>query len=91
MEGISDLLKKSAGKKENKNIHSEAHALADEISTYFHEKKKFGMYLGIIKRIGVPQARAHFSRIKSEGEGVKDPRKIFMWLTRKKVDPPKES
>jgi len=90
MEGISDLLKKSAGKKENKNIHSEAHALADEISTYFGEKKRFGMYLGIIKRVGVAQARAHFSRIRSESANVKDPRKIFMWMTRK-TKPPEET
>lgn len=82
MEGLGDLLKRSAAKERNSRLHSEAHALADEISAYFGERKKFAMYLGIIKRIGVPEARSLFARIRSEETGAEDPRKLFMWLTR---------
>ena len=82
MDDISNLIKKSIKRPENKRIHSEAHALADEISTFFNEKKKFGMYLGVIKRIGIPRAREHFSSIRSDRGKLKNPQKLFMWLSR---------
>jgi len=91
MDEISDLLKKSAKKPENKRIHSQAHALADEISSFFNEKKRFGMYLGIIKRIGVSRAREYFSRIKSERGTVDNPKKLFMWLSRNAKPETKDS
>jgi len=67
--------------KKEKYIHSEAHALAAEISSYFGEKQKFGVYLGVIKRIGVAQARTTFASIKTEGN-VRNPRKFFMWMSK---------
>lgn len=82
MEGISGILKKRAATPANKRLHSEVHVLADEISSYFNERKLFGMYLGIIKRLGVSKTRALFSQIKDERANVDNPRKLFMWLAK---------
>jgi len=68
-------------------MHSEAHVLAAEISSHFAERKKFGVYLAIIRRIGVPQARTIFASIKSGDANVDNPRKFFMWVTRKERRP----
>lgn len=88
-------------RKENKNLHSDIHYVADEISLYFGERKKFGMYLGIIKRIGVDRAWQLFSEIKQNAEEAKkagkileSPAKLFIWKTKqsnvkKQVQPPK--
>jgi hypothetical protein len=82
MEGIGDVIRKKAGARANRRLHSEAHVLADEISAHFGEPKRFAMYLGVIKRLGVARARAIFARVKSEAAGVQNPRKLFMWLSR---------
>ncbi|MCX6778689.1 MAG: hypothetical protein NTU97_00450 [Candidatus Magasanikbacteria bacterium] len=63
----------------NKNIHSEAHYWADVISRAFGEKKKFGMYLGVIKRIGLVQAKKIFAEI--QDSEVTNPGKLFLWKT----------
>ena len=90
MEGLGDLIKKRAGASVNKRLHSEAHVLADEISEYFRERKRFAMYLGIIKRLGVSKTRSLFSQIKSEAATIQNPRKFFMWLARNPdKEPPK--
>jgi len=86
MEPIGGVIRKKAGDAPNKRLHSEAHVLADEISAYFNERKKFGMYLGVIKRVGVPKARALYAAIKSEGGNVRNPRRFFVWLTGEKKD-----
>ena len=92
MEGIGKTVRQVAGRDPNKRLHSEMHVLADEMSSYFGERKKFGMYLGVIKRLGVAKARAIFASIRSEGGAVQTPRKLFMWLAsnkaEKKDDPP---
>lgn len=77
-------------KKKERYIHSDAHALAAEISAYFGERKKFGAYLSVIRRLGVPQARTAFASIKTEDVNVRNPRKFFMWLSKseKKARPP---
>ena len=64
-------------------MHSEAHVLAAEISAYFAERKKFALYLAVIRRMGVPQARTLFAEIKSGDANVAVPRKFFMWSTRR--------
>lgn len=81
MEGIGGVIRKKAGSKPNARIHSEAHALADEIAAAFDERKAFAMYLGVIKRVGVARARAIFAEVKSDAS-VRNPRKMFMWLAR---------
>ncbi|MDP3057754.1 MAG: hypothetical protein Q8N37_04560 [bacterium] len=75
----------------NKNLHSDIHYVADEISLYFGERKKFGMYLGIIKRIGTDKAWQLFSEIKQNAEEAKkagkileSPAKLFIWKTKNK-------
>ena len=82
MEGIGGVIRKKAEAKPNVRLHSDAHALADEICAAFNERKAFAMYLGVIKRIGVARARAIFSDVKSDAN-VRNPRKMFMWLAKK--------
>lgn len=67
--------------KRNKNLHSKTHLLADEVSQFFNERKKFAMYLGIIKRAGFDKAYQAFQEIKQSD--AKEPEKLFMWKMRK--------
>lgn len=78
--------------RKEKYIHSPEHALAAEISAFFGERKKFAVYLGVIKRMGMAQARTLFSSIKSDEANVSSPRKFFMWMskTEAKEPPPKK-
>ncbi len=78
LEGMKSIIRKRA-KAANTNIHSEAHYWADVISREFHERKRFGMYLGIIKRIGVKAAQNIFQEIKESR--AKSPGKLFVWKT----------
>jgi hypothetical protein len=80
MENLEILIKNRLLKK-NKNIHSEIHYWADVISKYFGESKKFAMYLGIIKRIGVEEAQKIFAEVKQSK--CRNPAKLFLWRTRK--------
>lgn len=68
-------------KKQNKNIHSEIHYWADVISTAFGERKKFAMYLGVIKRIGIKEAQRIFAEIKDSK--ANNPGKLFVWMAKK--------
>jgi|GEM_PF-2088884 len=68
-------------------MHSEAHVLAAEISSHFAERKKFALYLAVIRRMGVPQARTLFSSIKSGDANVANPRKFFMWSSQRESKP----
>ena len=51
-------------KKKVGGVHSEVQALAVELSEYFNEKQKIGMYLGIVKRKGVEPIRTIFADVK---------------------------
>ena len=84
MNNIQTLLQNYQVKPVNKNIHSEIHLLADEISTYFNEKRLFGMYLGIIKRISVQQARSLFKQLQ-ETKG-RTAGRLFVYLSKRVVD-----
>ncbi len=65
-----------------KYIHTADHALAAEMSAFFGERRKFAVYLGIIRRMGAARARAIFSSIKSDDAQIRSPRKFFMWLSK---------
>lgn len=67
-------------KKPEKGLHSETHALAKEISEYCCEPKKFGMYLGVIKNIGLPRAYQIFAEMRQAKE-IKTPGKLFLYLS----------
>lgn len=91
MEGIYKIIGRKINRP-NKNIHSEAHYWADVISRTFGERKKFGMYLGIIKRIGLEEAKKIFSEI--QDSNASNPGKLFLWKTgpkRKSYEPIKSS
>jgi len=66
-----------------RGMHSEMHALAKDISEEFGEPKKFVMYLGIIKNIGVKKAYAIFSEIKQSPK-VETPGKLFVYKSKYK-------
>lgn len=79
MDGIQNILIKVA-KPQNKNIHSEEHYWADVISSAFGERKRFGMYLGVIKRIGAARARQIFGEIQESN--CSSPGKLFIWKSK---------
>ena len=78
MEGIFKIIGRKINQP-NKNIHAESHYWADVISRTFGERKKFGMYLGVINRIGVTQAKKIFAEI--QDSNVQNPAKLFLWKT----------
>ncbi len=84
MDKISKIIKDTGitQPKQNKNIHSELHYWTDIISSAFGEKNKFGMYLGIIKRIGVGRARQIFAEIQESK--IKNPGRLFVWKSNPK-------
>lgn len=84
--GLSKIAKellKIKKKKPERGIHGPIHALAKEISETFGEPKKFAMYLGIIKNIGLRKAYRIFSKIK-QSKNVKTPGKLFVYESRTK-------
>lgn len=66
----------------NTNIHSEIHALTDEISKAFNEPQFFGRYLGAIKKMGPQKARQLFEEIKRKD--YKNPAAMFFWKYKKR-------
>lgn len=74
--------------RKEKYIHSAEHALAAEISAFFGERKKFAVYLGVIRRMGMARARTIFSSMKSDDSNIRNPRKFFMWLSRSEPKKP---
>ncbi|HTK04655.1 MAG TPA: hypothetical protein VL500_03660 [Candidatus Eisenbacteria bacterium] len=88
MDSMKDLMRKRSAKNPNKNLHSPAHVLADEVSKAFGERKLFARYLGVIMRTGEPRARAIFRTIQQDG--AKEPGKLFMYLCKKNEDKAKE-
>jgi len=78
MENINKILKNTiVSKPRNANIHSDIHYWTDVISSTFGERKRFAMYLGTIKRIGVTEAKKIFNEIKDSK--VDSPGKLFFW------------
>lgn len=75
---IGKELKKIKERRPKRGIHSQTHALAKDISEMFGEPKKFAMYLGIIKNIGLKRAYQIFSKIK-QSKNIKNPGKLFVY------------
>lgn len=74
---ISGIINWGKKKKTARYLHTKNHLLADEISRYFKEPKKFAMYLGVIGRVGFHRAYQIFAEIKQSK--AKTPAKLFMW------------
>ncbi len=66
-------------------MHSDAHVLAADISSHFGERRKFALYLAVILRMGVPAARTLFAEIKSGEANVANPRKFFLWSSKRET------
>ena len=64
---------------ESRQIHSEEHLLAKEISEYCGEPKKFAMYLGVITRIGKSSAYKIFGEMKHDTFKPRNPGRWFMY------------
>lgn len=80
MQSLMDLLKAAPkGPEKKTRIYTQAQALAEEISKYFNEPKKFGMYIGIIHRVGIPLATRVYADLKEQGK--KDGR-LFVHMTK---------
>lgn len=90
MDDLKSLLAKRTPQKKNVKIHTEVHALADEVSTAFGERKRFAMYLGTINRIGVERARGIYRQLLQEGN-ARNRGKLFMFLCRKEPKKKEES
>lgn len=82
---IGRELDKFKKRKPERGIHGPMHALAKEISETFGEPKKFAMYLGIIKNIGLRRAYRLFSKIK-QSKNVKTPGKLFVYESTKTME-----
>lgn len=80
MEGIKKIIKQKFPAR-NKNIHSEIHYWADTISRAFGERKKFALYLGVIKRIGIEETKRIFAEIRDTK--ANNPAKLFLWKSKK--------
>lgn len=64
-----------------KNIHSELHAIVDELYQYFGVKGQFGVLLGVIKKIGKQKAFEILSELKMhKNKSIK----LFMYLCKTK-------
>lgn len=66
----------------SKNLHSEIHSLAKDISEWAGEPKKFGLYLGVIKNIGLSRAYQIFSEMK-QMKKIDNRAKLFLYLSKK--------
>lgn len=90
MDDLKKLLQNRLPKEipKDKHLHSAAHVLADEISTAFGERKRFAMYLGVINRVGVENARRIYRQLQQEAKG--DLGKLFMYRCRKEPSEPKQ-
>jgi hypothetical protein len=80
---IAEILKTKQIRRKS-TLHSDAHILAEEISTYCREPKRFALYLGVIKRIGTSRARAILRHIKENQWTIKNPARYFLAATRNK-------
>lgn len=82
MEEIGKSLKKIKPKERNPHLHSELHALVDEVRNLFGEtatkgKGSFSFYLGFFKRLGVEKVRRILAEM--EESGAKDEKRLFWY------------
>lgn len=78
-----EKIKKYKIKDPEKGMHSAIHALAKDVSEYCGEPKKFAMYLGIIKNIGIRKAYRLFSEMK-QSRNIATPGKLFVFKSKYK-------
>jgi len=82
MEELSKSIKKIKLQKRNPHLHSELHALVDEVRIQFGETAKkgvgsFSFYLGFFKRLGVGKVRQILAEMK-ESE-MEDEKRLFWY------------
>jgi len=86
MEELGQHLKKMAPRARNPHLHSELHALVDEVRIQFGETAKkgkgsFSFYLGFFKRLGVNKVRQILAEIKQSG--AEDEKRLFWYKVAK--------
>jgi len=98
MDDLKSTLASLAAKKlknpGNPHLHSELHALVEEVRSRFGETAKvgpgsFGFYLGFFKRLGVDQVRRLLKEI-DEGSPT-DPKRLFWWKVKEQSNQSKKS
>lgn len=82
IEDLQSSFKKIQNKPSNPHLHSELHALVDEVRISFGETAKkgpgsFGFYLGFFKRLGIRKVRQILAEMKESK--VSDSAKLFWW------------
>jgi hypothetical protein len=82
MEDLRDYLKNRQQTLKNPNLHSELHALVDEVRQKFGETAtkgvgSFAFYLGFFKRLGVQ--RVHRILAEVEQSNANDPARLFWY------------
>jgi hypothetical protein len=85
--GLADRVQanaKGVPAKKEKHLHSEAHVLADELSSRFGEPKRFGLYLRLAKQYN----HGFLRRVASEvfESRAKNPGALFSYLVKKQKD-----
>jgi len=93
MEEIGKSIKKMTPRERNPHLHSELHALVDEVRIQFGETAKkgkgsFSFYLGFFKRLGVQKVRQILAEVKQSEPD--EPAKLFWWLIKKESGENKE-
>ena len=63
-----------------KGIYTQEQDLVRTLANYFNEPKKFGMYMGIVKKQGMEKCYKIYSELKEQS--IKSG-KLFMWLIKK--------
>lgn len=73
-------------------MHSEMHALADDLITLCREPGAFALFLGRIKHVGLPIAYQALSNLKDgmRRRKVKEPGKWWIWRTKDLQDGKKD-
>lgn len=82
MEALKHSFAKAQAKTANLHLHSDLHALVDEVRTQFGETAKkgpgsFSFYLGFFKRLGTKRVREILAEVKESK--IDHPAKLFWW------------
>ena len=90
MEELKNLLNQPKYRRANPHLHSDLHALVDEVRTRFSETAdkgpgSFSFYLGFFKRLGVNRVRQLLGEI--EESNASDPKRLFWWKVKQITSP----
>ena len=93
IEDLKSSFNKIQSKTPNPHLHSELHALVDEVRILFGETAKkgpgsFGFYLGFFKRLGIKKVHQILAEMKESK--VSDSAKLFWWKVKQEFKSDKD-